>query len=351
MGKSQGSTDFSDTLLELLGTGAKILLGLGAACTLLSLVLLVMLCLSVAHDSSHGTQALQNVALFGRLLSAGVVAISVAITYLYWGEDVPPAVLIMVSAALYFAPLYLPALFADSSTNTAIGAAFGVIQSSGTILGILSIGSLAVQVGMKVKERVKTGTKADHLKFCKGIKEEADRQNVFMGNCWQLPYCRKFVRERCPIFHAKRTCWRERVGCMCEEEVIRNAMENKPIPRDAVLAGNMIPKNFRLTPQQKFERCKTCVIYNEHQRHKYKLLLPIIILGYVGGYAALHGPLVNAFSGMVDHINSAVHSATLSKESFVAPPVFVECLMLVCALMLLTYTLKCLEFLIFKLKI
>jgi hypothetical protein len=210
-----------------------------------------------------------------------------------------------------------------------------------------------VQVTIAVRERVKVGTKADHLKFGKGIKEEADRKNVFMGNCWQLPYCRKFVRERCPIFHSKRTCWKERVGCMCEEEVIRNAMENKPIPRDAVLAGNMIPKNHRLTPQQKFERCKTCVIYNEHQRHKYKLMLPVTVLSFVVGYVLLHNPLVATFGFTIERINRVIHNATLSGggSSFVAPTAFVECLMFVCALMLLTYALKVLEFVIFKLKI
>jgi hypothetical protein len=138
---------------------------------------------------------------------------------------------------------------------------------------------------------------------------------------------------------------------MCEEEVIRNAMENRPIPKDAVLAGKMIPQNHRLTPQQKFERCKTCVIYNEHQRHKYKLTLPLCVLTFVLGYVGLHALLIASFTNTIDNINRVVHSATLTDVKFNAPPVFIECLMFVCAIMILTYLLKALEFAIFKLKI
>jgi hypothetical protein len=353
MNRSQSSGDISDTLLDLIAGAAKLLLGVGALCTVISLALLMMLCASLSHDSSHATQALQNIDLFGRILIAGVVGVAVGANYLWWGEELAAGLMILLSAALYFAPLYLPSVFGDSSTSTTMGAAFAAVQMGGTIFGAISLVSAVVQVAIRVRERMKMGSRAEHLKFGKGIKAEADRRNVFMGNCWQLPYCRKFVRERCPIFHSKRTCWKERVGCMCEEEVIRNAMENKPIPKDAVLAANLIPKNHRLTPEQKFERCKTCVIYNEHQRHKYKLMLPIIVAAFVLVYAGLHGPLSQGFGAMIEHVNRVIHNATLtnSADKFIAPTAFVECLMFVCALMLLTYVLKGLEFVVFKLKL
>ena len=57
---------------------------------------------------------------------------------------------------------------------------------------------------------------------------------------------------------------------MCEEDVIRGAMEGRVISKDALVAATMIPRNNKLTIAQKKERCKTCVIYNEHQKHKYR---------------------------------------------------------------------------------
>jgi hypothetical protein len=140
---------------------------------------------------------------------------------------------------------------------------------------------------------------------------------------------------------------------MCEEEVIRNAMENKPIPKDALLASKMIPRNHRLNEQQKVERCKNCVIYNEHQRHKYKLALPVTVGGFFLVYAGLHGMLIGSMKGVVDRMSDVINTATLTHATHGsdAPQVFVEVMLFVFMLVALTYCLKALEFVIFKLKI
>src|SRR5262249_14119457 len=148
----------------------------------------------------------------------------------------------------------------------------------------VGLGAVLFDVITRVRIRVREGARADQLKYGKGVKEEKDIRNVLLGRCWQLPYCRKFVRERCPIYHARRTCWKERVGCMCEESVIRNAMSGRVIPADAVAAAKFIPQNHKLTMEQKKERCRQCVIYLEHQKHKYKLAMPAAI----GGMAVVY---------------------------------------------------------------
>src|SRR5579862_7348680 len=299
MGKAYGSKDLSESFQDFLVVCAKFLFYGGMLATLASVALLVFMCFRVTGEPSLAKDALGNIDTFRRVLLVSTACLGIGAAYLFWVEDVVSGLLVLASAALYFAPAYVPTFLpgysaanSNSGVGTAVGSAMGAVQMGGIILGVISLGTMVGQISSKVKLRVKIGVKSDQLKYGKGVKEEADKQNVFMGNCWQLPYCRKFVRERCPIFHAKRTCWREKVGCMCEEEVIRNAMENKPIPKDALLASKMIPKNFRLTEQQKIERCKTCVIYNEHQRHKYKLMLPVMLLGFVLVYALLHGPLI-----------------------------------------------------------
>lgn len=138
---------------------------------------------------------------------------------------------------------------------------------------------------------------------------------------------------------------------MCEEQVIRDAMEQKAIPKDQLLAANYIPKNHRLTQAEKFERCKSCIIYNEHQRHKYRLWLPGTVLAFILFYALLHGPLIAATQVTVDRINQAVNSAMISKGEFHAPTVFVEGLLVVFLIVTLSYALKVLEYVIFKLKL
>ena len=210
---------------------------------------------------------------------------------------------------------------------------------------------LVIDVAGKSRTRMKIGVKADTLKYGKGVKEEKDRQNVFMGKCWQLPYCRKFVRERCPIYHAKRTCWKERVGCMCEEEVIRVAMEGKPIPKSQLLDGSAIPRNHRLNEKQKAERCRNCVIYNEHQRHKYRALAPAVVLGYGVLYLAGHVPLVALVEHFVRVVDKLIHTAVMANGQTEIPVFVTEGLLFFGMLLALTYTMKLVEYLVFKLKL
>jgi len=326
-----------------------LLLGLGSAA----------FCIYTAMAFSGGTvqasqaQALANIDLFQKLIISGMLAAGIGATYLFWGEELLSAILLVVSGLLYFSPLLLTNFGGIQSENKVVQAALGTVQLGGSVLGLLSVIVLVFDIANRVKLRAQQGSKADQLKYGKGVKEEADRQNVFMGKCWQLPFCRKFVRDRCPIYHARRTCWKEQVGCMCEEQVIRDAMEGKVIAKDEVIAASMIPHNNKLTTQQKFERCRQCVIYNEHQKHKYRALLPTVIIGFIVLYAIFRIPLLSATSGMVTSMSRIVGKLTFSStnaDKVVSAP-FQE-LLLVCLMIIsLTYTLKVLEHVIFKLKL
>jgi len=350
-----GSGDISETLDEILTGCAKTVMILGAVATLISVGLLVFTCFRLGSDPSAATSAIsdasRNVEIFQKVLIAGVVGLAIGSTYMFWGEELLGAGQLMLALALYFAPLYLPSVI-GGTPNRATEAALGSLQVGGTIFGIFALIVLTADISIRVRNRVKVGAKADHIKYGKGIKEEGEKQNVFLGKCWQLPFCRKFVRERCPIYHSRRTCWKELVGCMCEEQVIRNAMENKPIPKEAILAANFIPQNHRLSEAQKKERCYSCVIYNEHQRHKYKAGMWITVPGFFLFYGACHGLLVAAVTGLLFKINQAVNGATLGAAGNYKPPTsFVEIMLAFFMLIALAYTMKLLEFTIFKIKL
>lgn len=330
--------------------------GLLATVAAVSLLVFTFFTFGGSNPPQGVDQAVSNIELFQKLLIAGVVAVSIGGAVLFWGEELFGAIQLIAAGLLFFMPAYLPSII--RGRTSAVGAsAMDAAQKGGAMLGMFAIVLLAAEVFIRVKERTRHGVKADFLKFGKGIKEEKDIKNVFMGKCWQLPFCRKFVRERCPIYHAKRTCWRERVGCMCEEEVIRHAMENRTIPKDAVIAAKMIPKNNRLTAAEKFERCRHCVIYNEHQKHKYSLALPIMLAGFIGFYALMRGPLLGATDSLLSGVDQVLGQATFSKAPSItktlekAPLPFNELLLICFLIIVLAYGLKLLEFVFFKLKI
>ena len=256
-------------------------------------------------------QAHQNIAMFGMVAVLGLTGVSIAVSYLNWGEEVLGPLLLIVWAVLFFSPMILPAVMGSQSSNKIGEEALGALQQASIAVGIVGLLVVVADAYTRTKLRVREGSKADQLKYGKGLKEEKDIRNVFMGKCWQLPYCRKFVRERCPIYHSRRTCWKERVGCMCEESVIRNAMEGRIIPSDAIAAAKYIPLNTKLTANQKAERCRQCVIYNEHQKHKYKLAMPAAMAATAGIYVLFHDPMAQSVQSGMMGINKFVNKATL----------------------------------------
>ncbi len=349
-----GGRDLTEVLSDFLTVCARFLLYVGGLAAVISTAVLTFTIFKMGDaTAAAGTaDALRNVGLMQPILGVSMVAVGIGAAYLFWGEEAVSAVAIVIAAILFFMPLYLPTMTAGPDSNEAVRRAYAALQDGGTCLGLISIISLVVQVGIKARDRVKTGVKADSLKYGKGVKEETEKNNVFLGKCWQLPYCRKFVRERCPIYHSRRTCWKELTGCMCEEEVIKGAMENRVIPKDALLAAKMIPRNARLTVQQKQERCRNCVIYNEHQRHKYQALLPAVLIFYVVTYIALRTPLLAAAKSLVISVNRVVQGISYNAVGASAvPPVFVEGLVVILFIVALSYSLKVLEYTVFKLKL
>ena len=107
------------------------------------------------------------------------------------------------------------------------------------------------------------------------------------GKCWQLPFCHQAIRDVCPAYLAKRTCWKFGRGCNCDPEMIEMM-----IRQGARKAGVVSPDKQRI--QQEYIRdeleadgaktrertipCSRCPIYNEHQRQKFALLNPFFIV-------------------------------------------------------------------------
>ncbi len=371
--KFVGMTDQMENILDSI---ARAVVGFGLLGLLGGLVFLVLAYTnSGSGDAAALKLASQNLELYQKAGLFGMCFTGLGLTWLMWGEETSGPILLVAGLALVFSPAYLPAALGSKTGQLAVDTlnSITVIGYPAVVIGFLLI---VVNVVMAARTKARFGAKADTLRYGQGVKEEKDRQNVFMGKCWQLPYCRKFVREKCPIYHSRRTCWKERVGCMCEESVISDAMAGKVIPADIVAAAKYIPKNSRLSPAQKFERCKVCTIYNEHQKHKYQIALPVTTLAVAATYiltreaaaAGIKRGLMNtdrflskaAFSGdhtndppptLNGHVGTKVESDTKTTgvEGGFIP--YHEIMLFVGVLVFLAYCVKGLEYVIFKLKL
>ncbi len=353
-GSKKDPTEFQpDMLGEIPHTIARYAFWGGAGMLVFSVIATVFLMTVANGDMTKAATIAKSIDLFQKGMLIGVFGTVAGSAWLFWEEEIMVAVNIGGAFALFFSSAIIPMVMAMAApgANKGVDAGYEALGLAGKIYLGFAFGILVVDIALRVKTRSEQGAKKDSLKYGKGVTEESDRKNVFMGKCWQLPYCRKFVREKCPIYHAKRTCWRELVGCMCEESVIRIAMDGKPISKESLLSGAAIPRNTKLTDSAKRERCKTCVIYNEHQKHKYKLAMPAVIISYMLIYLAFKGPIANGINAFLNRGTKMITDGSGGAIKTVETgDMFTQFLVGAVLVVALAYTIKVVEYAIFKLK-
>jgi hypothetical protein len=143
-----------------------------------------------------------------------------------------------------------------------------------------------------------------NAKYGSGTKTQpkSKQRQVFLGRCWEGPYCRDHIRAKCPI-HIKRRgpCWWYKEGCMCEERIVLQAMiapdwkdQMARAHQNQTLGG---PRKH-LSPEAKAERCRNCIIYNEHQRQKHKALTGVALV-VVPGLLIWQFPVLQTVVGAI----------------------------------------------------
>jgi hypothetical protein len=342
-------------------------------------------------------RVLGNISNVSLALNASLLVMVVVGIVIYYKDVEFAYVLLAIAALLAFGLQYaIQYLFGAQATQYVQGEAseqtLHEVWLTGILMGIPGLLLMLWHLG----SRITSGQAAEDLTlpvYGQGAaREKVSRPLVgAFAKCWQLPFCREGIRKTCPIYHARTKCWKERVGCMCEENILHLAMsgaateqkqgapgpsggfvpigtlltESAPVEKTHILTrpgprGIRIPDNPHLSMAQKRERCRNCVIYNEHQRHKYQLLAPpatllIPLLVYLN-WDALKDVLTNALHGLdgiMGHLSFNVNSgSTTDFTRNVTGSVSVEAIIIVCfALIMMTILLRILEFCVFKLKI
>jgi len=342
-----------DTWVNFLDSAGRFLFFAGILGTIAGAGFLLFYIFAFGSSGAAGeAQALSTIGLVSKFLLPSVVATAVGSSIMFWGEETLGVVQLIGAAILYVVPKFL---VSEGSGNKVQLEAAATLQGPGLILGVIGLFVVGFEVISRIRGHLRDTEKNDKLKFGKGVKQE-NVQNVFMGKCWQLPYCKKFVRERCPIFVAQTTCWSEGTGCMCDEQVIKGAMEGKLIPKDAISAKKMIPRNTKLTDRQKKDRCSMCVIYNEHQKHKYKVAMPLAILTPIVVTALMYQQFLDVIGGLILGADKAMTTASLGHMESISKNAsgvgIFQWLVLGCGLLIVVaYMCKLVEWLVYTYKI
>ena len=352
----------------------------------------------LAHATStheirlHANQLVQS--------ASSMLTISLAVTIvcgllLFYENEAIAIIMLVVSAFLLFGLQFLLDYFGSQASLTASDAAKATlreIKQAAVMIGVPGVLLFLWNMIQRVRD-ARSGVDLANMSYGKEVAQEEVRGSLIgaFAKCWQLPFCREGIRVKCPIYHARTKCWKQRVGCMCEENVLRLAAggdEDKPIdmtqsagfvpigdliiksekearptiPTKVGPRGVRIPTNPHLTEHQKRERCRNCVIYNEHQRQKYGLASPLVtiavpILVFLNftQLQTLLSSLLSTIDRIVGHLNftggaSSTSASQLSQDINSSLPI-AAILIMALTLFVMTWALRFLEYCMFQIKI
>lgn len=237
-------------------------------------------------------RVLGNLNLAGNALMGGLIVAALCGAVCFFEAESTGWILLVAAGLLGFGVPFGFTNFGDGTLNNGIKSALSIFPKAAiapaAVGAFLVIKDLYLKTVSAVRDKVFDSQDMDYGKGA--VKENRPLRTSLLAKCWEGPYCREFIREHCPIFLQRKACWKERRGCYCDEDIVSNAaqkvkgvmLEMAPSSESNFASPtNQAPRKAILTDWQKAERCRNCIIYNDHQREKYRIFMPLTIIGTI----------------------------------------------------------------------
>lgn len=291
-------------------------------------------------------------------VSSVLVILSLAVRF--FAEAMAGQILSLAGAALYF---FSPVLFAYATrgelakvqTYQEIVAEFMRFGFTALVPGVVLV---VREIITRIVFRIRAKKYSELLEL--GPERFKRYHRKPYEKCWDMPICPDYVRKYCPAFEKKKPCWQIKAGCLCEGEGAYRAMLAESTDDGfarRVIKGIATEKKYTedMTPAQKRVRCRRCVIYTEHQRQKYRLVsaltFPVVALIFWWLYQPLSAVTWNVLE-KTDRFLCFLAYTNGHAPSFVSQGHALTVLALICiGIVMLSYALRFVEYLIFKLQV
>lgn len=278
-------------------------------------------------------QSIQIISSAVTWLNLSLAILLISLVVLFYDEEVLGYVLVLLAVGLYYGvPFLFDQCLASQVAewhrvkNPVALAIYNELRFMGLVVALPGLALMLRDIVCRLAHGVKRDRdEFTAMQYGGSAHEEAPTGIALIGvlaKCSQMTFCREAMRVVCPIYLSHTRCWHERIGCMCEENVVRRAVDSvihmdepkpsEPVPaadairmadepepgpekkpskdssdvtvempsRSRVPRGKVrIPHNTLISPAAKRARCRDCVIYNEHQRLKYQFFAPLVVLG------------------------------------------------------------------------
>lgn len=229
-------------------------------------------------------RVLGNVAFACRVLGVSGTVLALSAAARYYAEETLGYMMSLLGVMLYFGtPWAFSSWF--EQPNPAIALVVVELRLLGMILFLPGVVLLVRDITFRVRfgaaHKEKEKRDGAFLVGDEALREEEPYRPRAYAKCWQMPYCREFVRKICPAYEARKSCWRVKAGCYCDEQTILRAMkiqskEGRMFAKDLRYRMGSTERRTKLSRAQKRALCRSCVIYQLHQQQKYKLISPLV---------------------------------------------------------------------------
>jgi hypothetical protein len=267
-----------------------------------------------------------NLGIASTALQAGMIVGAVCAAICFFQAESTGWILLVAAALLGLGVPFGYTNFGGNATSGGIRLALAIFPKAAiapaAIGAFLVIKDLYLKTVSAVREKV---FDSREMEFGTGaVKESRPVRTSVLAKCWEGPYCREFIRTHCPIFQQRKACWRERRGCYCDEDIVSNAAEKvKGVMLEMAPASesnfaspaNQAPRKAQLSDWQKAERCRNCIIYNEHQREKYRVFMPLTILGTIAAAVAFSQPSFMIVKQVVGRLDNFIQHLSFAQKS------------------------------------
>lgn len=314
-----------------------------------------------AMSASDQAYLLRTVVVAELILRVAAVALVASLFVRYFHESAVGQLLALFGGILYF---FTPAFMAGLT----LGAFLKIPLYQGIVDEIVRVGLIALVPGVFLLLRdICKQLQGIRAKFVSGqrwgdederVKKHRKRKQL--EKCWEMAFCREYVKHVCPAWDKKKPCWRIKSGCYCDEGTIMRAMTanaSDNLSMRGIVQSLRMEKALRdsMSAKQKRMRCRRCLIYAEHQRQKYKVISPLVFPAIVVVFWVFYDRLVGGSLFVYQSTNRFVSFLTHQHQSVAMiageQHIFVTLAIAWLWIMLVSYTLRIVEYLIFDLQV
>jgi len=359
-------------LLGLLVRWARVILQVSLALFVVSLGYILYGVFSGVLNQQVDARVINNLRIMGQILAVASTAGALAFCFLTIDELAYAIVAGIIGAGLMFGMPMLVANNLAQGDSRAIAVIGEWSKNAG--MGVLAI--VALRILFEIVQQIRLAEEKRRIRAELegelGPKKVKKTGRGVWSPCWGLPYCHEAVREHCPAYKARKSCWRFGYGCNCDpgliERLIRSgAMEggrgaahttsaqktaHEAYVRSDLQADVITRQKERTIP------CSKCPIYLDHQRQKFKIVNPLAVIAALVGMAVLYKPLTGIYtlvvSGTARIASSFTYGTNVDAGSWFAYlntsgiKIF---FFVIVGLLILAYVLKFVEWVIFEKKL